>query len=226
MVSCKIFVTGITGWGTYLRMKIPSSSSLSSALCRLSGLTLNVIVIWFLFGPLPVSAAKTPPVLEDFSAAEHTRTGAPRLVIADQEMGGQSQATTKVSDGVMTVAGELKPGRGMPGFVSVPLLLAPDAQPRDLTGYTGIRLRVKVTQGTLTVQAASSAVTNFDFHTSAPIARKPGEFQDVQIPFQAMKRAWSEQTPLDLTTVTSINLVAAGMAPSAFAYVVDEVGFY
>jgi hypothetical protein len=73
---------------------------------------------------------------------------------------------------------------------------------------------------------SSAEITNFDFHTSAPIARKPGDFQEVRIPFAAMKRAWSEQTPLDLKAITSVNLVASGMAPGEFAYEVDEIGFY
>ena len=201
-------------------------SSLRSARHHLSGLTLGFVMIRFIFGPVPLLAAEAPALVDDFSAAEHTSVGAPRLVITDQQMGGQSRADTAVSDGVMRVSGELKPGRGAPGFVSIPLLLRADAQPVNLTDFTGIRLRVRVTQGMLAVQAASAVITNFDFHTSAPIARRGSDLQEVQIPFAAMKRAWSEQTPIDLTTVTSINLVAAGMAPGAFAYVVDEVGFY
>jgi hypothetical protein len=81
-------------------------------------------------------------------------------------------------------------------------------------------------KGLLSVQVSSTEITNYDYHTSAPVTRKPGAFQEVRIPFAAMKRAWSEQTPLNLKTITSINLVAAGMAPDAFAYEVDEIGFY
>jgi hypothetical protein len=222
----KNFVTGLRSAGTYLRMKIPSSPSSSSTRRPFSGLALSFLMIHFLVGPLALAAAETPAVVDDFSAVDHTCTGAARLVITDRQMGGQSHATTAIAEGRMAVTGELKPGRGAPGFVSVPLLLVPDAHPQDLSRYTGIRLRIKITQGTLTVQAASAAITNFDFHTSAPIARQPDEFQEIRIPFKTMKRAWSEQTSLDLATITSINLVSAGMAPGAFAYVVDEVGFY
>lgn len=76
------------------------------------------------------------------------------------------------------------------------------------------------------MQVSSTEITNFDFHTSAPIARKPGEFQEVRIPFKSLKRAWSEQTALNLATIRSVNLVASGMARDAFAYAVDEIGFY
>lgn len=207
-------------------MKKPSPSSLAFTVRRLPRATPRFLTIALIFGSSSFLAAETTAVLDDFSEADQTLTGAARMVITDQQMGGQSRADSNVSDGVMAVTGELKPGRGAPGFVSVPLLLLPDAQPKDLTGYTGIRLRIKVMQGMLSVQAASAAITNFDFHTSAPIVRESDDFQEVRIAFKTMKRAWSEQTPLDLSTITSINLVAVGMAPGAFAYVVDEVGFY
>jgi hypothetical protein len=48
----------------------------------------------------------------------------------------------------------------------------------------------------------------------------------VKVPFKEMKRSWSEQTPLDLKTLTSVNLISFGMAKDAFAYEVDELGFY
>ena len=41
-----------------------------------------------------------------------------------------------------------------------------------------------------------------------------------------MKRAWSEQIVLNLKTITSVNLVSFGLAKDAFAYEVDEIGFY
>ena len=41
-----------------------------------------------------------------------------------------------------------------------------------------------------------------------------------------MKRAWSEQTTLNLKSITSVNLVSFGIAKDAFAYEVDEIGFY
>ena len=87
------------------------------------------------------------------------------------------------------------------------------------------RLRVKIITGTLTVQVSSADITNFDYH-SAPVVAPRGEFTEVRVPFAEMKRAWSEQTALNLKLVTSVNLVAFAMAPGAFAYEVDEIGFY
>jgi hypothetical protein len=130
-----------------------------------------------------------------------------------------------VENGVLKVEGELVPGRGAPAFISIPLLLTPDAKAQDVSAYAGVRLRVKITQGALIVQVASADVDNFDYH-SAPAVVKRGEFVEVRVPFADMKRAWSAQTPLNLKLVSSVNLVSFAMAPDKFAYEVDEIGFY
>jgi hypothetical protein len=127
---------------------------------------------------------------------------------------------------VLTVKGDLVPGRGVPAFISEVSLLSADGKPKDLSGYGGVRLRVKVTKGILVVQVGSSDIQNFDYHTSAPISGKRGEFQEVRIPFKEMKRAWSEQTALNLKSITSVNLVSFGVAKDSFEYTVDEIGFY
>jgi hypothetical protein len=127
---------------------------------------------------------------------------------------------------VLVVKGDLVPGRGVPAFISYVSPLSANGKPKDLTGYLGVRLRVKVTKGILCVQVSSSEIANFDYHTSAPIAGKRGEFQEVRIPFKGMKRAWSEQTVLNLKSVTSVNLISFGLAKDAFAYEVAEIGFY
>jgi hypothetical protein len=171
-------------------------------------------------------AAATPALLDDFADSEHTHTGARRLLIDDKAMGSQSHATQKCGNGVLVVQGELVPGRGLPAFISVPLLVSAESTPQDLSGYQGVRIRVKVVKGILTVQVATSDIQNFDYHTSGPVAGKRGEFSEVRLPFKDMKRGWSEQIPLNLKSITSVNLVAFGMAKDAFAYEVDEIGFY
>ena len=85
---------------------------------------------------------------------------------------------------------------------------------------------MKVSKGILCVQVGSSEVTNFDYHTGAPIPGKRGEFQEVRIPFKDLKRAWSEQIPLNVKSITSVNLVSFGLSKETFAYEVDEIGFY
>lgn len=171
-------------------------------------------------------AADIPPLLDDYSNEKRNHHGAERLLIDDKTAGSQSRATVKCVGGVLSVNGDLVPGRGVPAFISGVSPLSADGMPKDLTGYQGVRLRVKVRQGILCVQVATSTITNFDFHTSAPITGKAGDFQEVRIPFRDMKRAWSEQTALHLKTVTSVNLVSFGLTRDTFAYEVDEIGFY
>ncbi|MFN0066056.1 MAG: CIA30 family protein [Limisphaerales bacterium] len=178
------------------------------------------------FGALAAASAKAPLLLDDYSDAKLNKHGAGRLLIQDKEVGSSSQATQKCENGVLVVKGDLVPGRGVPAFISLVSLLSADGSPKDMTGYTGIRLRVKVTKGILCVQVGSSEITNFDYHTGTPIAGQRGEFQEVRIPFKDLKRAWSEPIPLNLKSITSVNLVSFGMAKDAFGYEVDELGFY
>jgi len=199
---------------------------LSSPTTRRRPTTVTLITALSLLGSIMAHAAAAPMLLDDYSDPTRNKNGVERLLIDDKAAGSKSQATQKCENGVLTVKGDLVPGRGVPAFVSEVSLLSADGQPKDLTGCQGVRLRVKVTKGILCVQVACSDITNFDFHTGAPIAGKRGEFQEVRIPFKEMKRAWSEQTPLNLKSITSVNLVSFGVARDAFAYEVDEIGFY
>ncbi|MGE3313399.1 MAG: CIA30 family protein [Limisphaerales bacterium] len=177
--------------------------------------------------PLNARSAPAPLLLDDYSDAGRNLKGAERLLFDDKTAGSQSRATVKCRDGVLSITGDLIPGRGVPAFMSAVSPVSPDGTPKDMSAYEGIRLRVKGISGILSVQIATSAVTNFDYHASAPITGATGgDFREVRIPFNTLKRAWSEQTALDLKTVTSVNLVSFAMSKTAFAYEVDELGFY
>src|SRR5262245_57024164 len=176
--------------------------------------------------PIAARAASAPLLLDDYSDPRRNKNGVERLLIDDKGVGSSSQAIQKCENGVLSVKGDLVPGRGVPAFISLVSLLSADGKPKDLSGYQGVRLRVKVTKGILCVQVGSSEINNYDYHTSAPIAGKRGEFQEVRIPFKELKRAWSGQTVLNLKSITSVNLVSFGMAKDAFAYAVDEIAFY
>jgi len=189
-------------------------------------LTLVRVAVWWTLGSIALHAATAPRLLDDYADPKKNREGVDRLLMDDQSLGSRSKATQKCEDGVLKVQGELVPGRGVPAFISQVSLLSPDGKAEDLSAYQGVRLRVKVTQGILCVQVGSTEITNFDYHTGAPIAGKRGEFQEVRIPFKDLKRAWSEPVALNLKSVTSVNLVSFGTARDAFAYEVDELGFY
>ena len=165
-------------------------------------------------------------LIDDYSDPTRNKNGVERLLIDDKAAGSKSQATQKCENGVLAVKGDLVPGRGVPAFISQVSLFSADGKPKDLTGYQGVRLRVKVTKGILCVQVGSSEISNFDYHTGVPIPGKRGEFQEVRIPFKDMKRGWSKQTVLNPKSITSVNLVSFGLSRDAFAYEVDEIGFY
>lgn len=177
-------------------------------------------------GSIAAKATNTIRLLDDYSDPVCNTSGAARLLIDDKTTGSQSRADQKIDNGVLSVSGELIPGRGVPAFISLVSPLADDGTPENLSGYQGVRIVVKVTQGMLCVQVASSVIENYDYHTSAPISGAEQEFKEILLPFTDLKRAWSGQTRLDLKSITSVNLVSFSVAREAFAYQVDEISFY
>jgi hypothetical protein len=177
------------------------------------------------FSPATVSADEFPSVLDDFTDSARSSSGIDRVVVTDSSAGGSSQLRQKFANGVLSAEGEIAPARGQPGWVSLVLLLSPNGQPTDLSKYEGIKVRVRVRKGMLSLTANSSEITNFDFHSSL-LSSKGTEFQEVRVPFRDMKRAWSEQIPLNRATITSVSLVAVDLQKGSFAYDIDEIGFY
>lgn len=175
--------------------------------------------------PIIARAGDIPALLDDFSDPVHSSRGINRIVVTDSTVGGASQLRQSVAKGVFTAEGEIAPPRGQPGWVSVVLLLTPNGAPADLSKYQGIRLRVRTRQGLLSVTANSTEIKNYDYH-SAMVPQKPDEYQELRIAFRDMKRAWSEQTPLNPATIASVNLVAFDLQKGVFAFDVDEIGFY
>ena len=96
----------------------------------------------------------------------------------------------------------------------------------DASGYQGIRLKVKINQGLMSVSANSAEVENFDYHAAPVLIKADGKFHEVKLPFTSLKRAWSEQTTLDASTLNSLSIVAFAMQQSAYDFVIDEIGFY
>lgn len=200
----------------------PAPQTLTFRLAALASILLTALLA---IDPWAAHAAD-PKLLDDYLDPVRNKNGVERLLIDDKTAGGKSQATQKCDHGALTVKGELVPGRGAPAFMSLVSPLSADGKPKDLTGYQGVRLRVKVTKGMLCLQVSSAEVTNFDFHASAPIAGKGGVLQEVRIPFKELKRTWSEPTALNLKSITSVNLVSFSVARDTFAYEVAEIGLY
>jgi hypothetical protein len=197
--------------------RVPFRNPLA-ALCLLATIMFAVL-------PLQTRAGETPALLDNFDDAHHSSWGIDRLVVTDSSTGGTSALHQAFKDGTLTAEGEIIPGRGQPGWVSLILLCSSTGAPADLSKYEGIRLRVRVRKGHLSITANSTEITNYDYHF-AVVPATAGEFQEVKLPFSAMKRAWSEQTPLNRATIASLGLVAVDMQKGAFAYDIDEIGFY
>jgi len=175
----------------------------------------------------PVAAlAATPALIDDFSDPETTSLGIDRQFITDAVAGGASSIAHRIAGGILHADGEIKPPRGQPGWASTIFLLDRLGMPQDASQWTGIRLRVKRIEGNLSISANSAEVENFDYHAAVVTCPADGAFHEIHIPFESLRRAWSEQTPLDTTTLLSVSLVAFGMRPGSFAFEVDEIAFY
>ena len=173
-----------------------------------------------------VEAGTLEPLVDDFSDPARNSLEINRMFLDDTSNGGKTRVEHRVQDGILSIRGEIEPPRGQPGWASTVLLLDPKGQPRDASAYQGIRLRIRIRQGSVSMSANSSKVANFDYHASTVTVPGDGEFHEVKIPFASMQRMWSEKTPLDTRTIASISLVAFGVRKGPFDFEVDELSFY
>ncbi|MEX0320917.1 MAG: CIA30 family protein [Puniceicoccaceae bacterium] len=171
-------------------------------------------------------AADLGPTVDDFSDPVKNSLGIDRQFLDDTTAGGQTKVQHSVKDGVLAAKGDITPPRGQPGWASTILLLDPMGLPQDASEYEGIRLLIRINKGNLAVSANSSEITNYDYHAAPLVRQADGEFHEVKIPFKSMKRAWSEQVPLNTKTLSSISLVAVDLQKGSFDFEVAEVSFY
>ena len=186
----------------------------------------NTIVAALCATTLNAIAGELGSKVDDFSDAQKNSLGIHRQFVDDTSTGGQTKVQHSIEDGVLSAKGDIVPPRGQPGWASTILLLDPQGLPQDASAYEGIRLRVRVNKGNLAISANSSEITNFDFHAAPIVRQADGEFHEVKIPFTSMKRAWSEQTPLNTRTLTALSLVAVDLQKGSFDFEIDEVSFY
>jgi hypothetical protein len=173
-----------------------------------------------------VAAGDLGPTVDDFGNTNKNSLGFERQFINDTVTGGQTKAQHRVEKGVLFATGEIVPPRGQPGWASIVLLLDPKGLPQDASAHEGIRLRVRVIKGNLSISANSSEIKNFDYHAAPVTPPSDGKFHVVNIPFAQLKRAWSAQTPLNPKTLISLSLVAFDVQKGAFDFEIDEVRFY
>lgn len=186
----------------------------------------TVTIVSLLSASSLLNADTTTPLIDDFSDTLNNSLGHPRQFIDDTSSGGKTIMSHSVADGVLTVEGNLLPARGQPGWASAILLLDAQGGPVDASAHNGIVLRVRIKKGNLSVSANSAEITNFDYHAAVVTRQSDGAFHTVKIPFASMKRTWSEQTPLNPKTLSSISLVSFGVQSGEFHFEVEEVSFY
>ena len=165
-------------------------------------------------------------MIDDFSDPDANSLGVERQYLTDRMTGGASTLTPTVADGTLSVSGTIAPPRGQLGWASSVLVLNAKGKAVDASAFDGVRLRIRMNRGKLSISANSTRITNFDYHAASIIVKADGEFHEVRVPFASMKRAWSEQTELDTATIASISLVAFALKKSAYDFEIDDVGFY
>lgn len=197
--------------------------SLKSIACSLApGLALAILI----GAPNHGAAEGLASLVDDFNNAEVNSIGIARQFLNDTMAGGSTSMSPQVVDGILSVSGDIVPPRGQPGWASSVLLLDPQGLPMDASAFEGVRLLIRVNKGMISVSANSTDVTNFDYHAALIPAKSDGEFHEVRIPFESMKRAWSEQTALNPSTIASLSIVAFDVQPGSYDFELDEVGFY
>ncbi|MGJ8692731.1 MAG: CIA30 family protein [Thalassotalea sp.] len=165
-------------------------------------------------------------LIDNFNHVVNTNSGLPRLLLSDTTAGGKTTTKLTVLSGVIQVKGEIIPPRGQPGWASLILPLSQMGEPTNASEFEGVRLLIKINNGNISISANSLDITNFDYHSSPVIVSSDGNFHEVKIPFDSMKRMWSEQTTLNTETLNSLSIVAFSPKQAKFSFTVDKVDFY
>lgn len=178
------------------------------------------------FSAYATVSAKPSALIDDFDNSINNNFGYPRQFINDTMVGGKTQAQQEVSNGEIHLSGEVVPPRGQPGWASTVLLLSDEAKSIDASSYQGLRLRIKINTGSVSISVNSNDVKNFDYHATVINAAADGKYHEITIPFDSLKRMWSEQTELNTKAINSLSIVAFGLKKTPFDFEIDEISFY
>lgn len=171
-------------------------------------------------------ADKHIPIVDDFCDAAYNQFGLARQFVNDTMVGGKTHTEYAVKNCELHAKGKIVPPRGQPGWASTVLPLAAVGGNYDLSAFQGVKLTLKRLTGNLSLSANSTRITNFDFHASPVMVPVSEQFQEVKLPFAAMRRAWSKQEALDTSTINSLSIVAYGLQAEDFEFIIKEVSFY
>lgn len=183
-----------------------------------------------LFGAVlaaPAAEAGTLSI-DDFADGDlQARPGLAWMVIADDVLGGPATGSLAVrKDGqeeVMVVTGKVGTPDQLPvSFVGAWTAVG-DGTARDLSAYTGVRLRVRVVDGAFQLGLRrASATVNF----VAPL-ESTAEWREIDVPFSQLRPQqpgigveWSA------TDITWIGVSASGTTPGPVHLELDRIAFY
>lgn len=171
-------------------------------------------------------------VVDDFDDGDLVApAGLSWMAISDELMGGPSQAqihwTSTSGDGGGGLQLEGKqgaPGDGSPvTFLSTWAALAADGSPRDLSAYSGLRVRARAREGQF-LAGVRRAGQNVSFMAPLVVG---AEWTEVELPFAGLlpvgpPGATAEWTAHDLSWV---GFSSVGSQPGRFELEVDELAF-
>ncbi|PAP77255.1 CIA30 family protein [Rubrivirga marina] len=177
-----------------------------------------------LLGPLPAEPL-TGPLVDDFASDTLTSAlGTAWRVVTDEALGGTSAAEVSVSGGVLRVEASLRPGSAGIGFVELVLPLDAAGAMRDVSGWDGVRLRLRALSGPLALKLQTADVGNVDYH--AVVLEPSATAQELTLPFSGFRQLWSEQVPWTGRRVLAVALSSGGMEAAEVAYEVEAVEWY
>jgi len=186
----------------------------------------SVLVASLLSLVTPSYASDTSAIVDNFDHQTVNNYGVTRQLLTDAMAGGKTTAQATFKDGTMHLLGDIAPPRGQPGWASTVLVLDTNGAAQDLSQFEGVLINIRINQGTLSLSANSTDVTNYDYHALPVLVPSDGKFHSIKLPFQDMRRTWSQQTSLNTSSIQSLSLVAFGLQPGHFDYEIDQVRFY
>ncbi|MDA8621000.1 CIA30 family protein [Planctomycetota bacterium] len=198
---------------------------------------LTGILLALLLGPMvmPVHGDSGPGAPEPRAArvlADFTPDSLRWFTVLDGVMGGRSSGDFQMRDGVMDFRGVLNTNGG--GFSSV----RSSDRAMNLTGFRGLRLRVRGDGRTYSVRIRQSGLrggvtyrASFGTRRSAPgDAKAPGPWQTVWVPFSELTPQWRgrrlELPPLDPSKVTGLGVTMSDGVDGSFRIELDEIAAY
>ena len=177
-----------------------------------------------LLGPLSAELL-TAPLVDDFASDTLASTlGTMWRVVTDEAIGGTSEIETAVSDGVLRVEASLRPGPAGIGFVELVLPLDATGVPRDVSGWDGVRVRLRALSGPLALKLQTADVGTVDYH--AVVLEPSATAQELTLPFSGFRQLWSAQVPWTGRRVLAVALSSGGMEAAEVAYDVESIEWY